>query len=75
MGNYEKEMFEYAFEDFWRYYWKENTMPEVLNQAWKEVARDAWNAAIEKAEKLYTEVDSGDMAYGEAVNLLSSMKT
>jgi hypothetical protein len=37
------------FETFWASYWKQNTMPGVMNEAFKEIAKAAWDAAINTA--------------------------
>ncbi len=40
-----------TFNEWWSIYWKPASQPEVFDEAMKEIASKAWNAAIEEAVK------------------------
>ena len=40
-----------SFEKWWAEYWKTNSLPGIMNIAFKEIAQKAWDAATEQVER------------------------
>ena len=57
---------EMTFEEWWETYWKTSVGTKVLDLAFKEVAHNAWEAAMKESSKksrLITCADCGGLQY------------
>jgi len=55
-----------AFEAWWANFWQSNDQPEVLNLAWKEVAKAGWDARKAKLEGALKEIIQRDIDFYNA---------
>lgn len=50
------------FEQWWEAFYANNGMPGVFNQAMREIALKAWNAAIDDAAQIAEDEANSDVA-------------
>ena len=48
------------FEEYWAAKWQANTMPEIMNITFKEIAREAYEAGREHEADLQAELNAGE---------------